>query len=779
MAVPALRIPFGLDTQGFEKSIGEAKSLTSSATDFVVKEFAKMQLKSNVKLLVNSDGFKPAVQNATKLLGDAFDAQKPRIQAFTQEAVKETAEAGLKVASVFASPAIKGSFQAFTAVGVPAVVGLAQSLAPLALRAFAVYEAMHLMGDAINAARDQIAAMVAVADKAANMNVTPQFLQLFEGEARKLKVTTDELDGALSNAFSATKDKSPIDLSKWEVAKERITDVEFALRVYNQELAKPAGTQLQGLVLFRDAQTQEDKVRAILQAMIELDKIGQHTASLDIGEKMFGSQFVDRIRQGKTSAESILATVNDLKKSQDGIFSDELVARAKAIDDQLKLSQERLSRSLKPSWDELASVILTIKGYWADVIGLIAQAVELSNKIKFPSLSSVRDAALGAAGSIPVVGALATGVKLGIDNLPDRPATFSERFGNLPPAQTQQPSRGTGGAPTLKSTGGADKFDTSVESIEKRTAALQAEAAALDLGTEARERAKVAAQLETVAKQANAAAGLGENVVTAEQRKVIDQVAAAYGNAALAMQKAKVASDIGFGKQTAFLTPEDVQIAQQLRGQYNSVAESLNSVEASGLRALNAMKDLSNLGQEINRGFMTDFVQQIRNGASAMDALKTAASNALGKIADKLAQMAADNLWNSAFGGGGGGVNLFSLFGGGKASNATDGIGGFGPTVPAYASGTDSAPGGLSLVGENGPELMNVPRGAQIIPNDVLRNGGVGGGVSAPVSVNIDARGADAAGLARLETQISQLKAELPTRVVAAVKDAKARRVLA
>jgi hypothetical protein len=48
--------------------------------------------------------------------------------------------------------------------------------------------------------------------------------------------------------------------------------------------------------------------------------------------------------------------------------------------------------------------------------------------------------------------------------------------------------------------------------------------------------------------------------------------------------------------------------------------------------------------------------------------------------------------------------------------------------------------------------------------------------VVAPVTISIDARGADAAGLARLQTQIAQLKAELPTRVVAAVKDAKTRR---
>jgi hypothetical protein len=34
-----------------------------------------------------------------------------------------------------------------------------------------------------------------------------------------------------------------------------------------------------------------------------------------------------------------------------------------------------------------------------------------------------------------------------------------------------------------------------------------------------------------------------------------------------------------------------------------------------------------------------------------------------------------------------------------------------------FADGTDSAPGGLAWVGERGPELMNVPRGSQIVPN--------------------------------------------------------------
>ena len=42
--------------------------------------------------------------------------------------------------------------------------------------------------------------------------------------------------------------------------------------------------------------------------------------------------------------------------------------------------------------------------------------------------------------------------------------------------------------------------------------------------------------------------------------------------------------------------------------------------------------------------------------------------------------------------------------------------------IPGYAGGTDFAPGGLALVGEEGPELVNLPRGAQVIPNDRLMN---------------------------------------------------------
>lgn len=819
MAAPPLRIPLGLDTQSFAKSIGEAKSQASSMTQFIVKEFAQTQL----KLVVNSDEFKPAVQAATKFVGDQFAKIKPEIQAFTQSTVKETTEAGLKVAGVLGAPAIKGGFQAFTSVGVPAVTGLAQAMLPLALRAVAVYQAVNLVGEAIGAARNQIADMVAVADKASKLNVSPQFLQLFEGEARKLKITTDELDAALSKAFDATKEKSPIDVSKFEVAKERITDVELALRVYNAELEKSGG-RLEGLVLFRDAGTQEEKVRAILQSMVELDKAGQHLASLDVGEKMFGSQFVDRIRQGKTSAEGILATMDKLKASGDGIFPNELVQRAKAVDDQLKLSQDRLTRAMKPALDDLAATILTIKGYWADVIDLIAKGVEYANQLesgikrwelnaKKDELKAVNEAIKNGTGigGIPQVPTGVTnflGMKSPQDRLKTRSSTLQGEIDsaerallNTPegPEAPKKASRGTGAAPTLRGSGdtteSAGAFDRAADSIGKHTAKLEADTKAVGLGEGALQQYRAEAQLLTAAQQA----GLP---VTEEMKNKIEALAKGAGTAAEALAKAKIASETAFTQGSAFLTAEDLQIAQQLRGIYGTdIPAALASAEAAAMRTANAMKQLSDLGQDVNKGLFVDFTQNIRNGASAMEAFEKAGTNALGKIADKLASMAADNLWKSAFGGSSGSV-LSSLFGSSSSTSSSTGLSLTG-TGGLYADGGYTGNGGrnqpagivhrgeyvfdqdaVNRIGVNNLQRLQrgyasggLVGGPQIVPNDIVR-GGSGTNVTIGGSSIVVQGNADERTLAIMSRELARRDNEMYAKTVENVRMAKKARAL-
>ncbi len=54
--------------------------------------------------------------------------------------------------------------------------------------------------------------------------------------------------------------------------------------------------------------------------------------------------------------------------------------------------------------------------------------------------------------------------------------------------------------------------------------------------------------------------------------------------------------------------------------------------------------------------------------------------------------------------------------------------------IPMFAKGTNFAPGGLSIVGEEGPELVNLRRGSQVIPNHEL--GSIGGGSNMSVTMN-------------------------------------------
>ncbi|WP_377299668.1 phage tail length tape measure family protein [Rhizobium sp. SGZ-381] len=70
----------------------------------------------------------------------------------------------------------------------------------------------------------------------------------------------------------------------------------------------------------------------------------------------------------------------------------------------------------------------------------------------------------------------------------------------------------------------------------------------------------------------------------------------------------------------------------------------------------------------------------------------------------------------------GGGGGLFSwiggLFGGGKtASVAGGGLSKYLGLTGLFEEGTEFAPGGLAMVGEGGREIVNLPRGAQVIPN--------------------------------------------------------------
>lgn len=321
----------------------------------------------------------------------------------------------------------------------------------------------------------------------------------------------------------------------------------------------------------------------------------------------------------------------------------------------------------------------------------------------------------------------------------------------------------------------ANRFDLALNASSKRNAQMLGQAAAISSGIGEITRLEMQYRLTEQAEQS-----FGK--VTDDVAARIKAQAEAAGKAADTVARARLASQIDFTNRSAFLTPEDLQIAQQLRDIYgNDIPTALASSEAAALKMSIRMREIGQIGNDITRGAFQDFSQQIRNGATAMDALRTAGVNALGKIADKLMQMAADNLWSSAFGGSSGLGGILGSFFKGGGSSFTVGSQSF----PMFANGTNFAPGGMALVGERGPELVNLPRGAQVIPNHMLPSiPTMAANDNSSVSVSVGGATVVVQGdasektLALINAALANHDATLGPKVVAAVQDAKKRRVL-
>lgn len=271
-------------------------------------------------------------------------------------------------------------------------------------------------------------------------------------------------------------------------------------------------------------------------------------------------------------------------------------------------------------------------------------------------------------------------------------------------------------------------IDSDIQAVRDRIAAMQLETEIVGKSYQEQEKRRMSLDLEqqALAKLRDEAIKKGQTdlsniTISAEQRAKIDEISDAY--------------------------------ARQ--------AEELRKVQDQQDRAEQAADEFYNT-------FRSSMSGAIRGAESFSDAL----ANILDKLSDMLLNAAFDALFKPSSNGVGGG-----LFGG-IFNN-------IGSLIPGFAKGTNNAPRGLAVVGENGPELVRFNGGEQVIPNHKLNaptlpnlrgaatSGGGGSFTFAPV---IDARGADVAAVARLEQVVARQQAEFEGRVVATMRKAKSTR---
>lgn len=295
------------------------------------------------------------------------------------------------------------------------------------------------------------------------------------------------------------------------------------------------------------------------------------------------------------------------------------------------------------------------------------------------------------------------------------------KTGRLPASGALSPvSLDDFGAPAGKGKGGGrggkrqNELEREIQQIKERTAAIQAETAAMmglnplieDYGYTL-EKARAKQDLLTAAKRAGIA-------ITPELEANIDKLAESYAQASVEAEK---------------------------------LAESQD-------RARQRAEELRDLGKDV----MSGFIQDLRAGKSASEAL----ANALQKVADKLLNIALDNLFSGGFGKGGllGGVLIPGILHKGGVAGR-DGYGhGRAVSPSVFAGAKRYHRGGIAGL-QPGEVPAILQRGEVVLP----RSARVGGSQTIVINAPINAPGADAQRLARVEASVKDLGKAIPKMV--------------
>lgn len=389
-----------------------------------------------------------------------------------------------------------------------------------------------------------------------------------------------------------------------------------------------------------------------------------------------------------------LGDVNQAAKDAGVVVRDDLVKAAGAFDDAWNGAVLRAKANLGTFVVEAIRAAAAIKESFA---GIGVGNRDMAADGQYDALGNY----LGGAAP-PLKGAapkFTTGGSFGAE--PVKPPALPTNEPTVIPNGSTGSSGGGGGSKS------ASDYARETKSINDKIEALKVEAATIALTRFEQEKAEAVQKLE------NAARDSGIKLTDA-QRASINQLAGSYAAAVVKAEEAKKA-------QEALIKSAD---------SFRSEATSLLS------------------------GFGTDLRSAFQEGASAAEAFRKAASNALTKVADLLIDIAAKQLIAAAFGPTG---TALGGSGGGFIAALLAGRAGGGPVNAGQAY----------RVGENGPETF-VPRTAgRIVP------GGQGGAIT--VSTVIDARGADPAAIRRLEARMAERDRELPGAIERVVKGKRVR----
>lgn len=616
----------------------------------------------NIPVRVNLDELKAGLKETTSLAGGA-----------TKQIAKQFIDANAAVLK--------------TAGGIGTAVGAARTLlgilGPLAVGITAIKGVFELMGDATDLAKQKIEDFYNTAERAGKAGVSTDFFQRMTKSGETLKLTIEDMTAALDRF--ASKAQARLGGSDLD---NRITELVGA--------GNFAGNA--GVSAVSNALGNEAKLRATVDLITEALAKGERLAALDLAEKVFGSTIADNLRANSNYLREMLVTADKLAASK--IVSDEEIGRAIDLKNRLEDAQKVLAERFKPIQDDLAKLGMNYESSWVNIYENLASAVGVANQL-YAALKEIPDI-FARAGSASFWTKLteATG-KLGLNSDPaslglepitstsagspanaklgallSNPAAVRRAMQEAIDAETKVlGDRSKAPASTASTNAQRDPFETAIDQGNRRIAIITAETATIGQNSEARERARIVAQLEEAAKRANAAAGKELYATTEASNPAIREQADRMLAAAKAARE----------QQTAFQGVQD-----SLRYAGNQLVDVLDRL---GERGTSFGQIMSDVFKRMSREMLLAAI----TGEGAFGRLFGVAGSS----------------------GGVGGIMgaIGSAFTGTGSAARTVMVGSY--AMPMFAAGTDNAPGGLAVVGEKGREIVNLPKGSQVVPNEI------------------------------------------------------------
>ncbi|ODM77798.1 hypothetical protein [Bradyrhizobium elkanii] len=616
-------------------------------------------------------------------------------------------------------------------------------------KAFLIYDVIKLTTQAWELGNAKLAEYVELSQKAATAGLSTEFYQRIAKAAEEAKTPVE----ALTEAFKKLN----------EAAAPRLGGSSAQNRL--DELVKAGNfSGNSGVAQLQGANSNEERLRAIASLTDQALEKGQRLAAIDITRSFLGDQAAANLAKDSGYLDDLLEKADKIRAHD--LISAGTIANAVELQDRLDAAEKILSQRWHPIQDVLTQLGIKMKETWVDIVEEIAKAVDavfqlgtriasaLSPLVDFMhTAGDLLQKAAPYIGALPVVGAPAStainsaGKLLGTADTSaadsaQREALLADARKRL--AEGLNRRNDTSIAPKAAEDT-ASAYSRAVEAVQKYMEVTQAATATVGMSVAEQEKARVVAQLT--------AAGMKDGLSreAARAKAEMSGLGDAAGVAAQALERAKVAADIKFNRDTALLSQDDVQIAQHLKGLYPDVATALASVEAQAIRSNNAFKEM---GQAIEQNLTTglaDIASGTKTVGQGFSDMATAVVRAIEQMIIKITVVEPLMRALQSAAGGLGGLS-FGSTGGAASSTGGAGVGGLGglyhtggiigsePTSLRYvhAANFNGAPrfhtGGIA--GDEVPIIAKKGEGVFTPGQMAALGAGAGGGKASNVTIN-------------------------------------------